>query len=105
MRATYNRYNAGTGRYERVPEPEDLAAGGAGEAPGRAAAPPPARVPPRREPEAGLERLIGALGGGVGRRLGSLDSEDLLLLAVVYLMYRGSGDRQLLIVLAALLFM
>lgn len=36
--------------------------------------------------------------------MGSLETEDLLLLAVIYLMYRESGDNQLLIVLAALLF-
>ncbi len=33
-----------------------------------------------------------------------MDTEDLLLMAVVYLMYRANGDKQLLIVLAALLF-
>lgn len=70
--------------------------------PGNASA--PARMPGRSDsPAAGLERLLSGIGGSVSRSLGSLDAEDLLLLAVVYLMYRGSGDKQLLIVLAALL--
>ena len=51
-----------------------------------------------------LEGLLANLGGGLSSRLGNLDTEDLLLMAVVYLMYRANGDKQLLIVLAALLF-
>lgn len=51
-----------------------------------------------------LEGLLSNLGSGLYGRLGNLDTEDLLLLAVVYLMYRSSGDKQLLIMLAALLF-
>ena len=62
--------------------------------------------PPQPAQPGGLDafaRLLSGFGGGLSRRLGSLETEDLLLLAVVYLMYRESGDRQLLIVLAALL--
>lgn len=73
--------------------------------------------PPRERPKAparppghgsggqlpGLERLLSGFSGSLNSRLSGLETEDLLLLAVVYLMYRQSGDRQLLIVLAALL--
>ena len=125
-----NRYNAATGRYIHMPEPEESRAGStASVQPPAAAEPPttparrtegaprrsapaagprrnaPAAGPGRSEsPLAGLNRLLGGLGGGVSRRMGSLETEDLLLLAVIYLMYRESGDNQLLIVLAALLF-
>lgn len=36
---------------------------------------------------------------------GSLETEDLLLMLVLYLMYRESGDRELLIILGAMLFL
>ena len=109
----YNRYNAATGEYLRVPEPQDLP--GRGREAVKAPSPPPspaghgpapARRPgPSESPFAGLEKALGGFGGQINRRLAGLETEDLLLLAVVYLMYRESGDRQLLIVLAALLFM
>lgn len=50
-----------------------------------------------------LGGLLSGLSGAVSGRLGSLETEDLLLLAIVYLMYRESGDAQLLVVMAALL--
>ena len=53
--------------------------------------------------EGSLERLLSGFGGALSGRLGSLNTEDLLLLAIVYLMYRENGDKQLLVVLAALL--
>lgn len=71
--------------------------------------PAPQPGPPRRgaahRPPAkdSLEGLLSGLGNTLSGRLGGLETEDLLLLAIVYLMYRESGDRQLLIVLAALL--
>ena len=136
----YNRYNASTGEYMRMPEPAEERRRAIYPAPppqdtrdehrdehehereappersrpdvhspsrhgGNASA--PARKPGRGDsgssPALGLERILSGLGGSVSRSLGSLDAEDMLLLAVVYLMYRGSGDKQLLIVLAALL--
>lgn len=75
----------------------------------------PGPTPSRRPPQGGghmrppqnkddpLGKLLGNFGGSLSGRLSRLETEDLLLLAVVYLMYRESGDKQLLIVLAALL--
>ncbi len=77
---TANRYNALSGEHRRVPEPGE-----------------------RRPPA--FDAGLGAIAGRLSRRLNSLDTEDLLLLAVIYLMYRESGDRQLLTILAALLFL
>ena len=64
---------------------------------------PPHNPPPSDRSKSSLEGLLAGLSGGFTSRLGNLDTEDLLLLAVVYLMYRESGDKQLLVVLAALL--
>ena len=58
---------------------------------------------PPQNKDAPLGKLLGNFGGSLSGRLSRLETEDLLLLAVVYLMYRESGDKQLLIVLAALL--
>ena len=46
-----------------------------------------------------LKKLLGKLGAI------SLETEDLLLIAVLYLMYRESGDKELLIMIGALLFL
>lgn len=102
----YNRYNARTGSYLSVPEPGDAPRTERRSPPTPEPRPrPPAAEPPpaRRQAQPSLSALLGALGGRLNGRLGGLDTEDMLLLAVVYLMYRESGDRQLLIVLAALL--
>ena len=54
--------------------------------------------------------IFGALGrllpgGGelnLGSKLGSLETEDLILLLILYLMYRESGDSELLMVMGAM---
>lgn len=89
-----NRYYGNTGRRERLPEP--------------AAPPPPPpahRKPPRSEPDRGGRNRMDL--SSLLRRfsLSNLEQEDLLLLAVVYLLYRESGDPELLITLGALLFL
>ena len=53
-------------------------------------------------PGPGLSGELGKLFGKLGSL--SLETEDLLLMAVLYLMYRESGDRELLIMIGALLF-
>ena len=123
----YNRYQGNTGKYIRLPDvsdsrsrsekaaaapiPEEQPSAGDSDNKSRAAADMKAKVPAHtrhvnRPGEAGqgIEALLGGFGSAVAGRLGSLNSEDLLMLAVIYLMYRESGDRQLLLVLAALLF-
>ena len=80
----YNRYQGNTGRRERVREPDDL---------------PPLPPPPPPEPPkaAGLGALL--------RRLspGALETEDLLILSILWLLYRESGDREFLLMLGAYL--
>ena len=64
------------------------------------------KKPPYEAPPSPLSGLSGELGKILGK-LGctQLETEDLLLLAVLYLMYRESGDRELLIMMGALMFM
>ena len=45
------------------------------------------------------------LGGIIPKGLGELETEDLLLLLILYLMYRESGDKELLMILGAMLFL
>ena len=86
----YKRYQGNSGRVEWVEE-----------RPGAFAPPPP--PPP-------LLRPAGQAPGGLGELLGrflpgareALEMEDLLLLLILYLLYRESGDKELLIMMGAM---
>ena len=89
-----NRYEGNTGRVTRMPEPADFPP----------PPPPPVKKPPRPAPSQpprmsrpgfDLGRLLPGLGEG-------LDGEDLLLLLILWLLYRESGDQELLIIMGAL---
>lgn len=111
----YNRYDGNTGRFVRMPEPERPEPGALRRPPPapprrNEAGPPPSRrdgpsTPRRGAPEPGglLPRGITDALGGLFR--GGLETEDLLLMLILYLMYRESGDRELLIVLGAMLLL
>ena len=86
-----NRYEGNTGRVTRMPEPADFPP----------PPPPPLKKPPRpmpprmARPGFDLGRLLPGLGEG-------LEGEDLLLLLILWLLYRESGDQELLIIMGAL---
>lgn len=89
----YNRYRGNTGRVEYVDLPDG------------APAPP---VPASRARSAAL--LPAGLPAGLGNALsqaflGNLETEDLLVAAILYLAYRSTGDTELLIALGAYLFL
>ena len=42
------------------------------------------------------------LRGDLPKKLGELETEDLLLILILYLMYRESGDKELLIIMGAM---
>ncbi|MBO6040994.1 MAG: hypothetical protein J6P58_07270 [Oscillospiraceae bacterium] len=94
----YKRYQGNSGRVERIEE-RDFPAPPAF-VPPPPAPPPPPSAPPR--PNGSLTRLLGQFLPDVRE---PLETEDLLLLLVLYLLYRESGDRELLIVMGAMLFL
>ena len=85
-----NRYNAATGRREHFPEPERF--------------PQKKREPPRREIRRGGNSMDFS---AILNRLSPqrLEQEDLLLMLILFLLWRESGDRELLIALGAFLFL
>lgn len=87
----YNRYQGNTGRVRRMEENDPPFR----EA--QAPPPPPRPSPPQRRP--GLMDSLGRLLPGTREEL---ETEDLLLLLILYLMYRESGDSDLLIVMGAM---
>lgn len=65
--------------------------------------PPPPNPPPGPEGFADpIRRTIESL---FGRVTGELETEDLILLLVLYLLYRESGDTEMLFILGALLLL
>lgn len=88
----YNRYQGNTGRVRRMEE----------SAPPQKAAPSP--LPPPRPPSPPQRRpgLLDSLGRLLPGTREELETEDLLLLLILYLMYRESGDSDLLIVMGAM---
>ena len=83
-----NRYQGNSGRMVRFPEPGEQPSGAPSKQPGRPSPP----FPP------GLD----ALGRLLPERFGELETEDLILLLILYLMYRESGDSELLIIMGAM---
>ena len=61
--------------------------------PYRAPFPPPSAKPPKRS---------GLIPEKLTKSLASLETEDLLLILILYLMYRESGDKELLIIMGAM---
>jgi hypothetical protein len=95
------RYDGNTGRVvhveERTPLPEPLRF------------PPPfrdgRRAPPPGGPLSGQNALPRQLQRLLSGSLGELETEDLLLLLILYLLYRESGDKDWLMTLGAMLFL
>ena len=84
-----NRYEGNTGRFIRMPEPQDLPP------PPPGPMPPLRPVPPQPPPGLDLRRLLPGIGA-------ELETEDLLLLLILYLLYRESGDQELLVIMGAM---
>ena len=84
-----NRYEGNTGRVVKLPEAQDLAA--------VPPPPPPPRPRPGRGPFPGFADLGRILPG-----MQDFETEDLLLVLILYLLYRESGDEELLVILGAM---
>ena len=88
-----NRYEGNTGRFTRMPEPQDLPPPPPEPMP-RPVRPAPEPMPPP-PPGLDLRRLLPGIGA-------ELETEDLLLLLILYLLYRESGDQELLVIMGAM---
>ena len=91
----YNRYQGNTGRVQRVEERHGHEERRPSP-PARPHHPAPAPAPPR---QSGLMEQLGRLLPGMGQEL---ETEDLILLLILYLMYRESGDSELLMIMGAM---
>lgn len=90
--AMYNRYRGNSGKPEKVAEPKEQ---------NRRPPPPPPR-PSQKKPPNQMPLLGGSLSRLIPEKLGELETEDLLLILILYLMYRESGDKDLLIIMGAM---
>lgn len=91
--AAYNLYRGNGSRAERIDDRRS-------EKPKQtSAAPRPLQRRPSL-PAAPLARL--PILGDLPKKLGELETEDLLLILILYLMYRESGDKELLIIMGAM---
>lgn len=104
----YNHYQGNSGRVRRIPDtpqpeirPKAAPPAGRGSSPLSAAPHPAGRPkPPPAKAGGGLNDLVGGLMQKLS--LQDLEMEDLLLILILYLMYRESGDKELLVILGSL---
>ena len=109
-----NRYQGNTGRVVRIDDSQPPPRPGAPQGAGMGSAHAPAPVSAGKPPSA-LQALLGggSATGGIFDRLsrlvpgklgsiGEVETEDIILLLILYLMYRESGDSELLIILGAM---
>ena len=86
-----NRYNAATGRREYLPEQERVPL-------------PEKREPPRPKNGRGGNHIdLSAIFNRLSPQ--RLEQEDLILMLILFLLWRESGDKELLIALGAFLFL
>lgn len=92
-----NRWDGNSGRVQRFPESRDRAP-----KPAATQKPPvPQHMPAPKKPGgllSGLESLKKLIPGGPQE----LETEDIILLLILYLMYRESGDSELLMIMGAM---
>ena len=91
----YNRYQGNTGRVTRVDDDKRERQSRVMPQPPRPASPPRAR----QQKKSGI---LDALGGLLPKKLEGLETEDLMLLLILYLLYRESGDTEMLIIMGAM---
>ena len=98
----YNRYQGNSGRVERVEEAREPRHAGV---PAPVHRPPAGPAPGERRPPSPLSGLSGELGRLLRRLSGKgMETEDFLLIFILYLLYRESGDEDFLFAIGGLLF-
>lgn len=89
----YNLYDGNSGRYTRIDDSAD-------------STPPPPALPPQQStgfnnaPK--LPPFIDRLMGMIPRTFGEFETEDIILLLILYLMYKESGDEELLMIMGGM---
>lgn len=105
----YNRYDGNTGRFVHVPDPEPpkkapMTVQRQNKPGSMTPKPQSVRRPPvSPSPLAGIGDKLSSILPKLS--LSELETEDIILLLILYLMYRESGDKDLLIMMASLLFL
>ena len=107
--AMYNKYKGNSGRVQRV-EDKPVARQPVQRPAARPAPQTHSKLQPVVQAETRPPSPLSGLSGELGRILGklgslSLETEDLLLILILYLMYRESGDQDFLIMIGAFLFL
>lgn len=109
----YNRYQGNSGRVQRVQDSFDRKPAQSREtAPQQRSAPARQNVQrnsgasgcarPAQKKRAGLMEQLQSF---IPRTLGELETEDIIIILILYLMYRDSGDTELLIIMGAMFLM
>ena len=96
-----NRYQGNSGRMERFHEPGERKNARTQPAAQKNQSKKPPPAPAKTNPLLGLESLTKLL----PEKIGELETEDYILLLILYLMYRESGDSELLIIMGAMFLM
>lgn len=99
----YNRYQGNTGKVVRVEEQRENSRSVREHTQLTAPAPVPARGQPR--PQTGRQSMpdpFSSITSLLQNSLGGLETDDIILLLILYLMYRESGDSELLIIMGAM---
>ena len=112
MGAIYNHYKGNTGQVRRIEEQPAAERGRPYPLPLTEAPPLPA-AKPKKNHSAPLIRPLSpltGLSGELGRMAGKLSAvrpepDDLLILLILYLLYKESGDEELLFIMAAMVFL
>lgn len=97
-----NRYQGNSGRVERFPESGEERRAPPREQIPRRQPPPPVRPKPPESAPSGLLNGLGDIGRLLPDKIGELETDDIILLLILYLMYRESGDSELLIIMGAM---
>ena len=97
-----NRYPGNSGRVERFPESGEERRAPPREQIPRRQPPPPVRLKPPQPAPGGLLNGLGDIGRLLPDKIGELETDDIILLLILYLMYRESGDSELLIIMGAM---
>lgn len=114
-----NRYLGNSGAVQRLPSPDAPAPEKRPSPPARgenSRVPPPKPQAPRQPAAGHIQRQPGGVSGrekpggllkslASGFDLSRLETEDIILLLILYLLYRESGDEDLLVMMGALFFL